>query len=183
MIECGYQAWFGVLRRLRRQFLRWRGVRLGHGCWIQAIAIPRNPWDISLGDGVALDERVVLLTSGIRRAEPRIRIGSRTYINRFTMLDASDSIVVGERCMIGPFCYITDHDHAMRLDADIGSQPLSSAQTCIGNDVWIGAGVIILKGVTIGDRAVVGAGAVVTKGVAAGVIVVGVPASAIGNRQ
>ena len=110
-----------------------------------------------LEDKVALDNHVVLLTSGERGAEPRIRIGAGTYINRFTMLDASDSIVVGQRCMIGPSCYITDHDHGTQAGQSVGSQPLTSAKTRIGNDVWIGAGAIVLKGVTVGDGAVIGA--------------------------
>ena len=183
MIERFYQACSGVRRRLRRQWLRWRGVHIGRGCWIQAIEIPRNPWDIVLADEVALDHHVVLLTSGERRAEPRIRIGAHTYINRFTMLDASESVVIGERCMIGPSCYITDHDHGTRAGQSVGSQPLTSRKTRIGNDVWIGAGAIILKGVTIGDGAVIGAGAVVTADSPAGAVVIGVPGRIVGCRQ
>ena len=113
----------------------------------------------------------------------RIRIGSRTYVNRFTMFDASEAVVVGERCMIGPHCYVTDHDHGTAADAETGSQPLRSSETRIGNDVWIGAGVIILKGVAIGDGAVLGAGAVVTSDVPANAIAVGVPARVVGKRQ
>ena len=183
MTERIYQAWTGCLRRLRRQWLRLRGVQLGQRCWIQSVEIPRNPWDIALGDEVALDNQVTLLTTGARQATPRIRIGSRTYINRFTLLDASDSIVVGERCMIGPHCYVTDHDHGTSSGAGIATQPLNSSATSIGDDVWIGAGAIVLKGVSIGGGAVVGAGAVVIHDVPAGAVVVGVPARAVGNRQ
>ena len=183
MIEQIYQAWFGCLRRLRRRWLRLRGVQLGRGCWIQSIEIPRNPWDVALGDEVALDNHVTLLTTGDRQTGPRIRIGSHTYLNRFTMLDASDSIVIGERCMFGPHCYITDHDHGTGSGAAIAAQPLRSSATRIGNDVWVGAGAIILKGVAIGDGAVIGAGAVVTKDVPPGAVAVGVPACVVGNRQ
>src|SRR5262249_32719209 len=157
-----YQFWLGIMRRIRRHWLRSRGVRMGRGCWIQAVEIPRNPSDILLGDSVALDTNVVLLTTGQPRPAPRLQIGSRTYVNRFTMFDASESIVVGERCMIGPSCYITDHDHGIQAAIDVAVQSLESATVRIGNDVWIVAGVIVLKGVTIGDPAVGGAGAVVT---------------------
>ena len=85
--------------------------------------------------------------------------------------------------MIGPSCYVTDHDHGMSAGQNIALQPLRSAPTRIGNDVWIGAGAIVLKGVTIGDGAVIAAGAVVTKNVPAGAIVAGVPASTVGARQ
>jgi maltose O-acetyltransferase len=49
----------------------------------------------------------------------------------------------------------------------------------IGDDVWIGHGAVILKGVTIGDRAVIGAGAVVTRGVPADTVVAGNPARVV----
>jgi acetyltransferase-like isoleucine patch superfamily enzyme len=156
---------------------------MGRGCWIQAIEVPRNPRDIILGDNVALDAGVVLLTTGEHRPVPRLQIGSHSYVNRFTMFDASQSIAIGERCMIGPSCYITDHDHGTLRAIDIAAQPLESAPVRIGNDVWLGAGVIVLKGVTIGDRAVVGAGAVVTHDVPQAAIVGGVPARTIGSRQ
>lgn len=52
----------------------------------------------------------------------------------------------------------------------------------IGNDVWIGAGAIVLKGVTIGNGAVIGAGAVVTRHVRPNEKVAGVPARVIGSR-
>lgn len=183
MFEHVWQIWNGAARRWRRLCFRLRGVQFGRGCWIQSIEIPRNPQSIVLGDEVALDNHVVLLATGSPRAHPQIRIGSRTYINRFTMLDASESIVIGERCMIGPSCYITDHDHGTRAGDAVASQPLKSVRTSIGNDVWIGAGAIVLKGVTIGDGAVIGAGAVVTADAPAGAILVGVPARVVGSRQ
>ena len=173
----------GTARRWRRLWLRLRGVQTGRGCWIQSVEIPRNPRAIVLGDEVALDNHVVLLATGESCDQPQIQIGSRTYINRFTMLDASESIIIGERCMIGPSCYITDHDHGTRAGDAVAAQPLTSKQTRIGNDVWIGAGAIILKGVSIGDGAVIGAGAVVTSDAPAGAILVGVPARVVGSRQ
>ena len=170
--------------------VRWRrfkfhllGVRLGHRCWLQNISIPRNPWDIQLGDHVSLDQGVVLLATGDRRPQPRILIGQGSYINRHTMIDAHEHIEIGDNCFIGPFCYITDGDHQHRRDQPVQSQPMTTAPVKIGRDVWIGAGAIILKGVTLGDGAIVAAGAVVTKDVAPFAKVAGVPAKPIGERQ
>ena len=102
-----------VAIRLRIARLRMLGVRIGRKCWIRRISIPRNPWDIVIADGVALDDDVVLLTTGSRGGAPKLVIGSGSYVNRFTMFDASESIEVGRNCLIGPFCYITDHDHGI----------------------------------------------------------------------
>jgi acetyltransferase-like isoleucine patch superfamily enzyme len=165
--------------RLRITRLRLLGVQIGRRCWIRRIRVPRNPWDIVIEEGAALDDEVVLLTSGARGNTPKIIIGGGTYVNRFTMFDASESIDVGRDCMIGPFCYITDHDHGTASSGLLAEQPLVTAGVRIGSNVWIGAGAIVLKGVAIGDGAVVGAGAVVTRSVHPGQKVAGSPARAI----
>ena len=86
--------------------------------------------------------------------------------------------------MIGPYCYITDHDHGVSEQGPISAQALVEAPVKVGNNVWIGAHAVILKGVSIGDNAVIGAGAVVTTDVGPGERVVGVPARQIGaGRQ
>jgi acetyltransferase-like isoleucine patch superfamily enzyme len=171
-----------IASRLRIIRLRLLGVQIGRRCWVRRIRVPRNPWDIAISDGVALDDYVVLLTTGSRGNAARLVIEGGTYVNRFTMFDASDSIVVGRNCLIGPFCYITDHDHGINPFSSIGEQPLLGSPVRIGSGVWIGAGAIILKGVTIGNGAVIGAGAVVTRDVNTAEKVAGLPARTIGSR-
>jgi len=172
----------GLGRRLRRLQYRLLGVRMGAGCWLQRIEIQGDPAEILLGDGVALDRGVTLITKGERRTEPRIEIGAHSYINRHTILDAADLIILDEKCMIGPFCVIIDHDHGLEAGQDVQDQPLVSSPVRLGRAVWLGAHVTVLKGVTIGDGAVIGAGSVVTKDVPADAIVAGVPAKQIGSR-
>jgi acetyltransferase-like isoleucine patch superfamily enzyme len=65
----------------------------------------------------------------------------------------------------------------------IRDQPDKLLPTKIGRDVWLGAGVKVLGGVTIGDGCVVGAGAVVTKDLPSYSIAVGVPARVTGHRD
>lgn len=162
--------------RLRVAAFRFAGAQIGRDCRLDKIQLPRNPWDIKLADGVALDHDVVLLATGSRLSWPRITIGPRTYINRWTMIDASMEVMIGADVMIGPGCYITDHDHGTHSGAPTSHQPLVEDRTSIGNNVWIGANVIILKGVNVGDNAVVAAGSVVTKNVPSNERVCGVPA-------
>src|SRR6266496_4519735 len=165
----------GLRSRIRNMWFRALGVRLRGYVWMRRISIPRQWSDITIEGPASLDDGVVLLCSGAPR-DDKLVIGSGTYVNRFTMFDVSEEIVIGNNCMIGPFCYITDHDHGHDKGRLIGEQPLRSASVVIGNNVWIGAGVIILKGVTIGDDAVIAAGAVVTKDVDVGMKVAGIPA-------
>lgn len=165
-----------IAMRFRIMRLRMLGMEIGPHCWLQKICVPRNPWDISLAGRVALDDGVILLTSGARRGQPRLRIGPGVYVNRNVMIDVSEELTIGGDTMIGPFVYLTDHDHGMEPGKRLGDQPLVGEPTHIGRNVWIGANAVILKGVTIGDDAVIGAGAVVTKNVPARAIATGVPA-------
>lgn len=167
------KAWQCATSRLRAAIFRLLGMQIDGACWLQAIEWPLRPRCIRLGDGASLDRGVTLLATD---DAARIVIGARTYINRGTFLDASERIEIGDDAMIGPRCYLTDHDHAYSPDAAPGSQPLVSAPTRIGARCWLGAGVIVLKGVTIGEGTVVGAGSVVVKSLPAGVVAVGNPA-------
>jgi acetyltransferase-like isoleucine patch superfamily enzyme len=98
------------------------------------------------------------------------------------MIDASQQIEIGENCMIGPYCYIADHDHGGDPAVPMNQQPLVGKPARIERDVWLGAHVCVLKGVTIGDGAIVGAGAVVTRDVPLGAKMAGVPARDIRVR-
>jgi acetyltransferase-like isoleucine patch superfamily enzyme len=125
---------------------------------------------------------VILLCSGASK-RGKITIEKGVYINRYTMIDAHDSIVIESECMIGPHCYITDGDHGMERDLPVGHQPMTTAPVRLEEGVWLGAGVKVLKGVIIGRHAVVGAGAVVTKSIPPGAIAVGIPAKVIGYKN
>lgn len=166
----------GLCSRFRNLFFRLLGVRMNGYAWLRRIEIPRNYRDIQLGRA-SLDRGIVLLTSGEPSEHPRIVIENGVYINRHTFLDATEQIIVKSGAMIGPFCYITDHDHVMSMDGVEGG--LTGSPTVIGKRAWLGAHVTVLKGVSIGDGAVVGAGSVVTRDVPANSVAVGNPARVI----
>jgi maltose O-acetyltransferase len=176
LINFAIRAPLAIAMRFRIMRLRMLGMQIGPRCWLRKISVPRNPWDISLAEHVALDDGVILLTSGARGVRPRLRIGPGVYVNRNVMMDVSEELTIGGDTMIGPFVYITDHDHGTEPGKRLGDQALVCKPTHIGCNVWIGAHAVILKGVKIGDNAVVGAGAVVTKDVPSGTIATGVPA-------
>lgn len=108
----------------------------------------------------------------------KLTVGDYFYINHYSIIDCNYKITIGNRVQIGPHCYITDFDHdvMVNLDRPFHRGDKTFAAVVIEDNVWIGAGVTILKGVTIGKNAVVAAGAIVTKNVAPNTIVAGVPA-------
>lgn len=84
-------------------------------------------------------------------------VGANSVIGRGT--------VIGDNVMMGPECYIYTRNHAFsRTDIPMREQGMQDFEpVIIGNDVWIGARVIILPGVKIGNGCIIGAGSVVTK--------------------
>jgi len=85
---------------------------------------------------------------------------------------------------MGPDVKIYSRNHKTdRLDIPIQRQGKNYLETKIGNDVWIGANVIILAGVTIGSHSVIAAGSVVTKNTEPYAIVGGIPAKTIKLRR
>lgn len=173
----------GMASRWRAARLRAAGCRIEGRVWLRSIEAPRGHARIILSDGAALDRGVTLLVNGDETGGPAIVIGPRVYVNRHTMIDASERIEIGADTMIGPFVYITDHDHTAGPDGRPGSGPLVAKSVVIGERVWIGAHASILKGVRIGAGAVVGAGSVVTRDVPAGATVVGNPARVLSRTE
>ncbi len=170
------RAWQGVTSRIRIVIFRALGMRIGTRCWVQKIEWPLRVHGISLGDRAMIERGVTLLATN---DSARIVIGTSVYVNRDTFIDASERVEIGDEAMIGPRCYITDHDHTFNATDAAGALPLISAPTKIGARVWLGAHVQVLKGVTIGEGAVIGAGSVVTKDIPARSVAVGSPARVI----
>jgi acetyltransferase-like isoleucine patch superfamily enzyme len=173
----------GLKSRWRNFYYRSLGVKINGYIWLREIEIPRNYRDIEIEDNCALDRGVTLLCSGELLTHPKIFIGANTYINRHTFIDAILSLKIGRDCAIGPNCYLTDHDHGLDPNFPPLKQPMVAQETIIGDRVWLGANVTVLKGVTIGNDAVIGAGSVVTKDIPDGSIAVGVPAKVIKIRN
>ena len=105
----------------------------------------------------------------------QIRIGARTFANfGLVALDVA-AITIGDDVQIGPNVQLLTATHPLepqpRRDKWEAAQPIT-----IGDNVWLGGGVIVCPGVTIGADTVVGAGSVVTRDLPAGVVAVGSPA-------
>lgn len=108
----------------------------------------------------------------------RITVGARTFVNvNLTALDIAP-ITIGEDCQIGPNVQLLTPTHP--IDPQRRRALIESAEPItIGDNVWLGGGVIVCPGVTIGDDSVIGAGSVVARDIPAGVVAVGNPARVI----
>src|ERR1700742_3108069 len=107
-----------------------------------------------------------------------LTIGARTFVNfGLVALDVAP-IAVGDDCQLGPNVQLLTAYHPTEPGPRQAKLEAASP-IAIGDNVWLGGGVIVLPGVTIGDDSVIGAGAVVTNDVPAGVVAVGNPARVI----
>ena len=107
-----------------------------------------------------------------------IEIGENFYTNHNCVILDCAKVVFGDNVFIAPNCCFSTAGHP--IDAEQRNQGLEYAYPItVGNDVWFGAGVVVLPGVTIGDNTVIGAGSVVNKDIPSGVIAVGNPCKPI----
>lgn len=123
-------------------------------------------------------------TASLRNGE-RIVLGRDVHVGERCCLWAGDTtgrIVLGDKVLLAPEVFITASNYGTAPGVPVMDQPKREADVVVGDDVWLGARVVVLPGVTIGDGAVVGAGSVVTKDVPAGAIAVGTPARVVGER-
>jgi acetyltransferase-like isoleucine patch superfamily enzyme len=172
----------GTSSRARNLYYKARGVEINGYAWLRSVHIPQNFSDIALANGVALDVGVVLLAVGARAATKKIIIGENTYLNRHSLVAAFKEVRIGRNVGIGPRCYITDHEQSARPDQAIREQHIFAEPTTICDGVWLGAGVMVLKGVTIGVNTVVSAGSLVVRDLPPDVIAGGRPAGVIRKR-
>ncbi|WP_328322937.1 acyltransferase [Kribbella sp. NBC_00382] len=113
--------------------------------------------------------------------EGRVRIGEGTFLNIAVMVAAHELVEIGSHCMLANGCFVTDANH--RFDDPDRPVPWqgfdSKGPTRIGDNVWLGANVVVTSGVTIGDRCVIGANSVVTQDIPAYSIAAGAPAKVL----
>jgi maltose O-acetyltransferase len=107
-----------------------------------------------------------------------IAIGARTFVNFGAVFLDAAPITIGEDVQIGPNVQLLTPTHELDTERRRAGWEKALPVT-IGDNVWLGGGVIVCPGVTIGGNTVVGAGSVVTKDLPAGVLAVGNPARVI----
>lgn len=140
-----------------------------------------KPW-LKLGCGSAIERDCTIWCAAEGDSEPSLNTGANVYIGRNSYLGVWRPISIGDDTLIGAYCYIISGDHQFTApDVPIRLQGYKGGPITIGRNVWLGAHVIVLAGVTIGDNAVIGAGSVVTSSIPNAEIWAGAPARRIRN--
>ncbi len=180
-----YQRWHR-LHVFRLQSLLSRGqVEIGKNVKFDQCVIFQGKGKVHLLDNVTLGYELgtsptlpILLQP--REKESIIEIGEGSTLVNGTEIVARNRISIGKSCLIGARCVIIDSDfHSLRIE-DGKRRGGKISPVTIGDHVWLGLGVTVLKGVTIGNNATIGACSVVTKDIPVGGIAVGNPTQTIG---
>lgn len=130
---------------------------------------------VDIGEHCRLGRGVFIETQG----SGHIELGSHVRVNSGCHIVSHGNISIGDHCLIGELVSIRDANHGSNENQLMRLQSCQVAPITIGNDVWIGRGSIILKGVEVGSGAIIGANSVVTKNVSSGAVVAGNPAKFI----
>lgn len=126
-----------------------------------------NVLDISPKAIFDIEESVVINQNNFITVKPnaKLSIGENTYITRAT-ISCLGEIEIGENCILGEGMKIFDHNHQYTKEPfSVSKTDFNIGKVKIGNNVWTGANVVILKDVTIGDNVILGAGCVIHKDV------------------
>ncbi|HEV2074827.1 MAG TPA: acyltransferase [Thermoleophilaceae bacterium] len=172
-----------VLGLLRRRFLS----TYGHRLVLDGLAFVASSATIQIGrEGRVELGRWSWIGHGtkIRCHEGVVSIGSKSVLGQECTISAYRHVSIGRECVIADRVMLIDFDHgAVEVERPIRLQGIYKRDVRVGNNVWLGYGACILRGVTIGDNAIVGASAVVTRDVPANAVVGGVPARLIRMRD
>ncbi|TVT41519.1 acyltransferase [Hymenobacter setariae] len=166
----------------RRQWLSLLGMKIGSGTQVPKLTITW-PHQVAIGKNCILEQGIYFKYDGTWQPGPAIRIQDDVFIGTGCEFNIRESIDIGKGSLIASGSRFVDHDHGIVAGQPMRMQEGPQQAIVIGEDVWIGANVVVLKGVTIGMGAIVAASAVVTKSILPNEIWAGVPAKKIGQRK
>jgi acetyltransferase-like isoleucine patch superfamily enzyme len=175
------------------------GRNVAFGCNL----VLRHPHKIDIDDNVVIDDQCCLDAKGTTNRGISIKRG--VFIGRNTILSCKNgnivveedanigfnvevfsaaTVRVGKKVLIAAYAYLVGGDHLYdRVDVPVLDQGRTARGIDVGDNVWLGAHVVVADGVRIGRDAVVGAGAVVTSDVPEFHVAAGVPARVIRDRR
>ncbi len=124
--------------------------------------------EFNIGQNVTINQSNFITV----KSNAKLSIGDNTYITRAT-ISCLGEIEIGKNCILGEGMKIVDHNHSYTKDPfSVSKTDFTIGKVKMGNNIWTGANVVILKDVTIGDNVILGAGCVVHKDIPANSIII-----------
>lgn len=173
------------LNRIRNAYFRLKGYQIHESCRINL--------DVSLSLGFLKHQQGILsilarcqLSKGavIHCYGGKVVIAENVFVGEYVVIYGHGNVEIGENTLIAMHTCIVSSNHTVPPRGElIRYKKDVLLPVKIGKDVWLGAGVKVLGGVTIGDGCVIAAGAVVTKDLPSYSIAAGVPARVIRYRE
>ena len=160
---------------------RFRCTEVGKNLYIEkGFPLISGYGSIIIGDDFRISRDVNFIVSYKVNENPTIVIGDEVYVGFQCVFSCAEKIILGNRVLIAGNVHISDNNnHPICPESRADNLPVEKeniAPVYIGDDVWVGYGATILKGVTVGAGAVIATKAVVTKDVPSMCIVAGNPA-------
>ena len=122
--------------------------------------------------------------SKLRVHEGLVSIGAKTVLGQECTISAFQHVSIGRECILADRVMLIDFDHGVtEVERPIRLQGIYKRDVRVGNNVWIGYGACVLRGVTVGDNCIVGTNSVLTREVPENAVVAGVPARVIRMRE
>lgn len=170
-----------AIREIRAWMWKRRLSSFGSHSAIAAPSWIAGGCSISIGDHVRFQRHARLEAINSAPDIIRIIIGDGTVIHPYVHIGAIENVSIGCGALLAAHVYITDHDHdwANPDEPVINNRRARAAAVDIGDYVWLGERVMVLKGVRIGARSVIGAGSIVTRDIPSFSIAVGAPARVV----
>lgn len=156
-------------------------ITVGNRLVLSGRVVIKGPGSVIIGNNVSLNGTLNSVCTLFTYSEnAKIYIGNNSMLNG-SRFGCRNKIAIGDNCIIGD-ARISDNDgHSIKKNRlDVSASELSSKPVALADNVWIGAGVYILKGVKIGNNSVVGSGSVVLGNIPADVFAIGNPARVMG---
>ena len=179
------------LEILSEQILRVRSIKqvrkknsncmIAIDCHIKAVEMG----ELTVGMNTRIESKTVISLGNPIEGYGKISIGKSCWIGEFNNLRCSRyQIQIGDNCLISQFCSIIASNHGVKKSSLIKLQDVDSTKNGvkIGDDVWLGAGTVVLPGIRIGNGSVIAANSVVNKNVPPYEIWGGIPAKKIKDR-
>jgi acetyltransferase-like isoleucine patch superfamily enzyme len=173
--------WHSFLSQLRLFVPRCLGLRTGSG-----VQVGRGiGWPLGNLRNIQIDDNVHLGKNGwfyipLENRTARIHIGEGTAISDNFTISANESIKIGKNCLMSYRISILDHDHITGLGVNpVTSGIMKGEPIEIGDNTFVGTGVVIMRGVKIGKNCVINANSVVMRSFEDNCIINGSPAKVV----